>query len=148
MASNSPPTPNEWIRQIFHANSAKNGGVVRRSRQSVDECASISDLLAEVRSRGFHLIETGEETASTVASWAESQNNIAAAQRHFVGRLIAEGRRLHRRPHAERFDHIIDWLETAEGNALYVHRRLGVDPLGRRPRLDDWIRLLGELTAE
>lgn len=51
----------EWIDQIFDAASANNGNVVRRNRSDVEKYASIGELVQEVRSRGFHLLETGEQ---------------------------------------------------------------------------------------
>jgi hypothetical protein len=51
----------EWIEQIFDAHAAQNGGVVRRSVADVQYYASRAQLLAAVRLRGFHLIETGDQ---------------------------------------------------------------------------------------
>ncbi len=48
-----------WLDQIFQADAAANGGVVRRSRADVDEYSSLGDLIDEARKRGFHVIETG-----------------------------------------------------------------------------------------
>lgn len=50
-----------WISQIFDARAAEEGGVVRRSVRDVEKFASISELLAEVRQRNFHLIQTGDQ---------------------------------------------------------------------------------------
>ena len=52
---------NEWIEQIFEAHAVLNGGVVRRSVSDVEHYASRAALLAAVRQRAFHLIETGDQ---------------------------------------------------------------------------------------
>jgi len=52
---------NTWIQQIFEAQAADSGNVVRRSVHDVGKFASEHELLAEVKQRGFHLIETGDQ---------------------------------------------------------------------------------------
>jgi len=54
-------SPYSYIRSIFRASSAKAGGVVRRSVAEVHRCASFQALSIEVRSRGFHLLEAGDQ---------------------------------------------------------------------------------------
>ena len=51
--------PEDWIIQIFSAKSVEKGGVVRRSTAWVDHEIGRERFIAEVRSRGFHLIEGG-----------------------------------------------------------------------------------------
>jgi hypothetical protein len=51
----------EWVDQIFGADQAKYGGVVRRKKEDVEKYASMAELIQEVRSRRFHLIETGDQ---------------------------------------------------------------------------------------
>ncbi len=50
-----------WIDQIFNAEIASREGVVRRKIADVVTYASHDELLAEVRRRNFHLIETGDQ---------------------------------------------------------------------------------------
>ena len=50
-----------WIEQIFEADAASNGGVVRRAIADVEHYASRQMLLDAVRRRNFHLIETGDQ---------------------------------------------------------------------------------------
>jgi hypothetical protein len=50
-----------WIDQIFEADIAKDNGVVRRAKAWVQQLGSHEEFLVEVRKRGFHLIETGEQ---------------------------------------------------------------------------------------
>jgi hypothetical protein len=51
----------KWIAQIFKAKQAQNGGMVRRSLISIGAYASIFELEAEVRRRGFHMVITGDQ---------------------------------------------------------------------------------------
>jgi len=53
------PKSNTWIKQAFQANAVRKGAVIRRSKKSVQKIVNRFDLLQEVKSRGFHLIETG-----------------------------------------------------------------------------------------
>jgi hypothetical protein len=50
-----------WIKQIFQAKAAKTGGIVRRQITSVAQFASSAALEAEVKARGFHMVETGAQ---------------------------------------------------------------------------------------
>ena len=52
-------TPETWLRLIFSAQAARTGGVIRRSAAWVDREVGRPRFEAEVRSRGFHLIEAG-----------------------------------------------------------------------------------------
>lgn len=51
----------QWLATIFNAKSAKNGGVLRRHRVWVDAEIGRDRFESEVRRRGFHLIETGQQ---------------------------------------------------------------------------------------
>jgi len=55
------PPPKEWLLQVFDAQQVDKGGIVRRSRSDVEKFASFDELLAAVKSRGFHLVETGDQ---------------------------------------------------------------------------------------
>ena len=46
---------------MFKAKAVKKGGVVRRKRKSVEKNASVADLEAVVKRRGFHMVETGDQ---------------------------------------------------------------------------------------
>lgn len=59
MGRRAIPHGRQWVLQIFQAQAARNGGIVRRSIQSVLTHASHAILEAEVRRRGFHLVESG-----------------------------------------------------------------------------------------
>lgn len=50
-----------WVTDIFKAGQANTGGVVRRSAHSVEEYASVEELIREAKARGFHVIETGDQ---------------------------------------------------------------------------------------
>jgi len=50
-----------WIDHLFAAKSARRGAVVRRSRAWVDREVGRRLFEAEVRRRGYHLIETADQ---------------------------------------------------------------------------------------
>ena len=50
-----------WVRQIFTAQQAQMGGVVRRSLYDVERLASVEEVVKEARARGYHVIETGDQ---------------------------------------------------------------------------------------
>jgi len=51
----------QWIATIFSAKAAQTGGFVRRHRDWVAKEIGRDRFEAEVRRRGFHLIETGSQ---------------------------------------------------------------------------------------
>jgi hypothetical protein len=55
------PSSYSYIRNIFRADAAKNGGLVRRKVEDVHRLATFHELLKEVKERGFHLLETGDQ---------------------------------------------------------------------------------------
>jgi hypothetical protein len=60
-STKTPSSTKKWIAQIFEAKQAQTGGMVRRSLSSIDIYASIFELKAEVRRRGFHMVITGDQ---------------------------------------------------------------------------------------
>ena len=50
-----------WIDQMLQAEIVKREGIVRRNIGDVSKYASHQELLAEVRNRGYHLIQTGDQ---------------------------------------------------------------------------------------
>lgn len=51
--------PDSWIALVFNAKAVAKGGVVRRSRVWVEREIGMARFVAEVRQRGFHLVENG-----------------------------------------------------------------------------------------
>lgn len=51
----------QWIENIFSAKIATEDGIVRRKKTTVMKYASRDALIAAVRKRKFHLIETGDQ---------------------------------------------------------------------------------------
>ena len=49
----------DWCAQIFGAKSVGRGGIVRRSVRDVEREIGRGRLIAEVKARGFHLVECG-----------------------------------------------------------------------------------------
>ena len=46
-----------WVDQVFSAKTVRYGGVVRRSRHWVEQEVGRANFEAEVRRRGWHLVE-------------------------------------------------------------------------------------------
>jgi len=57
----SRPNPEPWISQLFSAQSAKRGAVVRRSVAWVEREVGHDRFQIEVKRRGFHLIRTANQ---------------------------------------------------------------------------------------
>ena len=53
--------PEGWIDEIFSAKAVARGGVIRRDRRWIDREVGRELFMTEVRSRGFHLIESGDQ---------------------------------------------------------------------------------------
>lgn len=51
----------QWVENIFSAKIATEEGIVRRKKTTVQRYASKEDLIAAVKKRRFHLIETGDQ---------------------------------------------------------------------------------------
>ena len=54
-------TPETWLKLIFAAKAVERGGVVRRSVSWVEREVGRDRFIAEVRARGFHLVECGAQ---------------------------------------------------------------------------------------
>lgn len=52
------PNPN-WLAAVFNAKACQRGGILRRAVQDVHREVGRDAFIAEVRDRGWHLIETG-----------------------------------------------------------------------------------------
>lgn len=110
---------------------ARNRGALRRIRDITD----FSAPLIEALERGA--------SAATVPAWAEGQNNVAEAQKHFVARIAAEAHSVaRRREPTERSDHIREWLEDAIATSLFLRNRFGtVARVGKYAPADQWLDL-------
>ncbi|MGV6847508.1 MAG: N-(5'-phosphoribosyl)anthranilate isomerase [Marinibacterium sp.] len=56
-----PTPPDPWITQLFSTRAARRGAVVRRSMAWVDREVGRDTFLAEVRNRGYHVIQTADQ---------------------------------------------------------------------------------------
>ena len=54
-------TAQKWIQQVFSSKIAKRGGHVRRKVSTIDKYASRADLIAEVKRRGYHVVEMKDQ---------------------------------------------------------------------------------------
>jgi hypothetical protein len=52
-------TPESWLRLIFAADAVRKGGVIRRSTAWVEREIGRDRFVAEIRARGFRLVECG-----------------------------------------------------------------------------------------
>lgn len=88
-------------------------------------------LLAHVKDSTVHsgdLFNALERTgsAANVAAWVESRNNVTAASRHFIARMIAEGTHYARRTPEHRAARALRWLtEAAQKQALLARELRG-----------------------
>ena len=55
------PLGQDWLDQIFRAKAAMRGGVLRRKVRDVEREIGRDALELEVRRRGFHLLECGDD---------------------------------------------------------------------------------------
>ena len=92
-------------------------------------------LFAELRREGGG--------AANLRNWAESQNNVAAAQRHLLHRIAREAQKMLKEAVPDRQESARDWLESAAANALLIRRRLGGTTLrGRFAPAEEWLDCL------
>ncbi|WP_374669958.1 hypothetical protein [Ramlibacter sp.] len=54
-------SPYTFINDFLGSDAAKAGGVVRRKKAHIDAQGLYSFLLDEVKKRGFHLLEAGDQ---------------------------------------------------------------------------------------
>jgi hypothetical protein len=83
-------------------------------------------------------------TAADLPPWAESQNNLGAAQRHLVARLAVEGAKFRKLTLAKREALVRDWLEDAEAGVLYLKKRLNTPVIGTSAPAAAWLEQLDE----
>lgn len=57
MTDAGPMTPDRWMRQMFSAKAARDGGVVRRKVSDVDRIVGRAAFEAELRRRGYRAVE-------------------------------------------------------------------------------------------
>lgn len=55
------PPNDAWIEQLFSTKAARKGAVVRRSIAWVHREVGRTQFEAEIRKRGYHLIETADQ---------------------------------------------------------------------------------------
>lgn len=84
-------------------------------------------------------------SAANLRAWAESQNNVGEAAKHFLSRLATETRDLLSVPPSDRVDPVRTWLEEAAANRLYLDARLrdvAPGPHGRFAPSESWLSVL------
>lgn len=53
----APITPEVWMRQLFSAKAAAEGGIVRRKVRDVERIVGRDVFTRELQRRGFHAVE-------------------------------------------------------------------------------------------
>lgn len=127
------------------------------SHQTIAEYLSETDL-DEMVSKGLlrrvkdvtpyskdliELLERGR-SAAELPTWAENQNNISQAQKHFASRMLEEGKKLSSLSANGKRQYVRDWLEDADVNAVYVKskiKRLKGDAVS----VESWSRIVSEI---
>ncbi|MEL6620137.1 MAG: N-(5'-phosphoribosyl)anthranilate isomerase [Pseudomonadota bacterium] len=62
MTATAPPrTPEDWLRHLFSAKAAKDGGVVRRSVRDMERWVGRERFLREMERRGFTVVENASQ---------------------------------------------------------------------------------------
>ena len=56
-----PQTPEAWFRHLFNAQSARDGGVVRRKTRDMERMVGRKVFQAEIARRGFTAIENADQ---------------------------------------------------------------------------------------
>ena len=54
-------TPERWLRQLFSARAAVEGGVIRRKVRDVERIVGIAAFEAEIARRGFQLLVNADQ---------------------------------------------------------------------------------------
>jgi hypothetical protein len=106
----------------------------RALRVARDETVHSKPLLAAL---------DNNSSAQALPAWVESQNNIVAAQKHFIARMSAEGRSMSRLSRQEREDAVINWLEQAMANQLFMFKLLQQGTIGGRVApVEQWLAMI------
>lgn len=88
-------------------------------------------------------------TAASVPAWAESQNNVAAAHKHFIQRVAFEARGLGRMSASERVEYVRNWLTDAVATRLLLEKRLAADDVPEKiAPTDEWLDLFDGIVGE
>jgi hypothetical protein len=85
---------------------------------------------------------------SEVAAWVESRNNVSAAARHFIARMISEAATYAALSPTQRYTRAESWLDDAVVNQDFLMRRLA-GQLETNPTYapaDDWLEHVREYT--
>jgi hypothetical protein len=57
---NNVPNPH-WLEAVFNAKASRRGGILRRAIRDVHREVGRDAFISEVRLRGWHLIESGDQ---------------------------------------------------------------------------------------
>lgn len=54
-------TPERWMRHLFSAKAARDGGVVRRQMRDIERIVGMDAFRAEIRRRGYRAVRNGDQ---------------------------------------------------------------------------------------
>lgn len=90
-------------------------------------------------------------SAADLSGWAESQNNVGEAAKHFLKRMATETAELRQLPLVVRRERVRSWLEDADANRLYLKTKLQTKlqsaPIGRFAPTDNWLEIFDAMTS-
>lgn len=97
---------------------------------------------ATAASKGLMDAAKAGKKSDSVAAWAYTQTNVAAAREHFLDVMKRETKNIRRLEEAKRLDHVQDWLKNANTNAGKIANMLGTTGQTRLNHLDAWLSAL------
>lgn len=103
----------------------------KRLLRRVRDITRFSEPLLEALAKGG--------SAATLPQWAESRNNMKAANQHFVTRLALEASALSRMSLRDRGESVRDWLEEAAATGLLLQSRIAPESPGRLAPVQRWL---------
>jgi len=113
------------------------------SERDLDDIKDIQRLLRLVTditpySRNLFRALRDGNSASSLAQWAESRNNVQYANKHYVTRFLTESNRLSTLSDREKTDSVMSWLQNAEIYQGFIRDVLGRDIYKKAP-VSNWI---------
>ncbi|WP_425101277.1 N-(5'-phosphoribosyl)anthranilate isomerase [Tropicibacter sp. S64] len=81
--------PEDWLRTIFSARAAADGGVVRRKTRDIERIVGRERFASELARRGFSAVENGGQTvifcnAEPIRRWPLPSKDTQIASKQFA----------------------------------------------------------------
>ncbi len=104
------------IGRVVHCQMRGRVRIVGETEERITDSTVYSRDLLQTLQRG--------RPAGGVAAWVESKNNVTAASRHFIARMITEADTYGPMPPNHRYTRAENWLDDAAVNQAYLVNRL------------------------